>query len=101
MVGNLIKESVGQYLERSNYNNVDEISELLTSIGVNPANVNGEFTILAELMNRRHQIVHRADIDTTGGQGHHRVRSIGVTQVKNWVESVQRFSKAVLDKFNE
>ena len=96
----LIKESVDQYLERSNYNNIEEISGLLTSIGVVPENVNGEFSTLEELMSRRHQIVHRADINTTGGQGNHRVRSISVGQVEKWVESVERFGAMLLDEIN-
>jgi len=94
----LIKESVDQYLERSNYNNVEEVSGNLASIGINPANVNEDFSILEELMGRRHQIVHRADIDSTGGQGKHRVRSISVSQIEKWVQSVENFGSAVLDE---
>lgn len=96
----LIKESVDQYLERSNYNNVEEITVLLSSIGVEPANVNGEFATLEELMGRRHQIVHRADINTGGGQGNHRVRSISVAQVEKWLESVEIFGVSVLGEVN-
>jgi len=99
-VDDLIKDSVNKYLERSNYNNVEEISSLLTSIGVNVSNVNGEFSALEELMSRRHQIVHRADISTTGGQGHHRVRSISVTQVEKWIASVETFGESVLNEIH-
>jgi hypothetical protein len=60
-VDELIAKSVEQYLERSNYNNTREIAVLLTSIGVNPDDVNSTFPELQKLMLRRHQIVHRAD----------------------------------------
>lgn len=97
-VDDLIKESVNQYLERSNYNNIEEITSLLSSIGIDPINVNGEFSVLTELMSRRHQIVHRADIDTSGGQGNHKVKSISVAVVNKWVESVEQFGTSVLNE---
>ena len=97
-VDDLIKESVNQYLERSNYNNIEEITGLLSSIGIDPAAVNGEFNVLTELMNRRHQIVHRADIDSAGGQGNHKVNSISIVVVNKWVDSVEKFGLAVLNE---
>lgn len=97
-IDDLIKESVNQYLERSNYNNVEEIAILLSSIGIDPINVNGEFSVLTELMSRRHQIVHRADIDISGGQGNHKVRSISVVIVNKWIESVEKFGASVLSE---
>jgi hypothetical protein len=90
-VDTLIKESVDQYLEKSNYNNIEEIKFLLASIGVDSAKINNEIDALIDIMNRRHQIVHRADIDNTGGQGNHRVKSISVTVVNKWIESVEIF----------
>jgi RiboL-PSP-HEPN len=97
-VEDLIQESVNQYLERSNYNNIEEIASLFSSIGIDLAAVNCEFSVLTELMNRRHQIVHRADIDITVGQGNHRVKSISVATVNKWVESVEIFGLAVLNE---
>lgn len=97
-VDDLIKESVNEYLERSNYNNAAEISSFLESIAVDVTKVNGNFSVLEELMQRRHQIVHRADRDETGGYGVHRVRSIGRSSLRRWIGAVEEFSTHVLNK---
>ena len=97
-VDQVIEASVNGYLERSNYNNTDEITSLLSSIGVNIASVNGWLPNLNVLMSRRHQIVHRADRDETGGRGNHSVRSIGHATVNNWVSDVEGFGRAVLNE---
>lgn len=95
-VDELITASVDEHLERSNYNNTDEVSAFLTSIGVDVSQVNARFDDIAALMARRHQIVHRADRDEAGGQGHHKVRSIGLKTLNNWVSAVEEFTAAVL-----
>ena len=95
-VDELITESVNEYLERSNYNNIDELSSFLNSISVDPAKVNNRFSDLSELMERRHQIVHRGDIDESGGRGNHRVRSLGRSPISRWVAAVEEFTRAVL-----
>ena len=97
-VEDVIGVSVKSYLERSNYNNTDDIATLLGNIGVQVANVNSYFSQLDDLMSRRHQIVHRADGDETGGSGNHRVRSIGPTQLNSWVSTVKSFGHAVLNE---
>jgi hypothetical protein len=97
-VEEVITASVNGYLERSNYNNVEEIASFLGSIGVTVANVNGQFPVLEELMKRRHQIVHRADRDETGGRGRHAVRSIGRHKVGKWADAAEAFCNAVLDE---
>lgn len=97
-VDDLIKESVDDYLERSNYNNTNEICTFLESVGVDVSAVNSRFADLESLMKRRHQIVHRADRDETGGQGHHRVRSLGRRYLWNWLSAVEKFTSAVLSE---
>lgn len=100
-VDDVISASVTGYLERSNYNNNTEIASLLSNIGVVVANVDSRFTQLEELMKRRHQVVHRADRDDTGGQGNHTVRSIGQITVRNWIDDVDHFGNAVLNEIPE
>jgi hypothetical protein len=97
-VDEVITESVNGYLDRSNYNNTDEVASFLTSIGIPLANVNARFTQLEDVMKRRHQIVHRADRDETGGQGNHAVRSIGQATVRNWISDVESFGNALLNE---
>lgn len=97
-VDEVIKNSVDAQLERSNYNNTGEVARLLTQIALNIAAVESTFSELDELMSRRHQIVHRADIDATGGRGNHKIRSIGVATVNRWIANVEIFSVAVLSQ---
>ncbi|WP_152540910.1 HEPN domain-containing protein [Luteimonas huabeiensis] len=95
-VDNLIKESVDEYLERSNYNNTEELALFLSSVGMDPSAVNSRFSDLEALMSRRHQIVHRGDIDESGGRGNSRIRSLGRSPVGVWISAVEDFSTAVL-----
>jgi hypothetical protein len=98
-VEEVIKNSVHAYLERSNYNNTTEVSTLLTNVGLNVALVNHTYAALDELMQRRHQIVHRADRDEAAvGRGNHRVRTIGTAAVNRWIDNVNVFATAVLDQ---
>jgi hypothetical protein len=97
-VDDVIKESVNEYLERSNYNNTREVANFLQSIGVDPTRVNSTFPAIDELMGRRHQIVHRADRDETGGRGNYAVRSIGRTKVCEWIDAAESLCNAVLDE---
>lgn len=96
-VDDVIKDSVNEYLERSNYNNTVEVAVLLESVGVDPGRVDAGFPTIDELMQRRHQIVHRADRDDAGGRGNHSVRSIGRWTVSNWTDAVETFCTAILD----
>ncbi|MFP5497082.1 MAG: HEPN domain-containing protein [Gammaproteobacteria bacterium] len=97
-VDSVISDSVNGYLERSNYNNTDEVASLLSHIGVPLANVNSQFNQLAEVMARRHLIVHRADRGEKVGKGNHSVQSIGKPQVSKWIDSVEAFGNVLLDQ---
>jgi hypothetical protein len=61
VVDEIFAASVAAYLEKSNYNNVGEIATVLNGMKVDVTKVSGTFPRLQELMERRHQIVHRAD----------------------------------------
>lgn len=97
-VDDVIRESVDKHLEDSNYNDTTQICSLLEDIGVDSSLVNSEFTSLQEMIERRHQIVHRADRDERGGSGSHKVRSLGRKKVRIWVKSVRRFTADVLSQ---
>jgi hypothetical protein len=60
-VDELLRQSVADNLGRSNYNNTKEIAQLLTKIGFKPEEHNDEFAAIDQMIQRRHQIVHRAD----------------------------------------
>lgn len=95
-VADVIKESVDASLERSNYNNSSEVVSLLTAIGLNTAPVTPYLATLEETMKRRHQIVHRADANSTAGRGNHKVSSINPATLDEWILNVENFASAVL-----
>lgn len=97
-VDQLISESVNEHLERSNYNNTQEVASLLQSLGINTAAINQHFAIMELAMTRRHQIVHRADRDETPGRGNHNVRSISTKQINAWIFTVEQFTNDVLQQ---
>ena len=74
-VNDLIGESVEKHLERSNYNDTNDVAAVLELVGVPPADVDKHFPGLSELMRRRHHIVHQADRNDAAGQGQFQARS--------------------------
>ena len=94
----LILESVTQHLERSNYNTTEDVVLVLKLAGVIPEDVNKHFRQLAELMGRRHHIVHQADKNEKPGHGQFQARSIGTATVNRWVEAVEAFANDVLER---
>jgi RiboL-PSP-HEPN len=97
-VQDVIRESVGEHLERTSYNDTDDITRLLGHIGIDVTMVNGRFSDLQALMTRRHHIVHQADASNASGRGHHSARSIGRKAVHTWVESVEVFGDDLLSR---
>jgi hypothetical protein len=95
-VAEVIKESVDVSLERSNYNNANEVCALLTSIGLDVAPAQPFLPLLETTMKRRHQIVHRADANPNVGRGNHRVLSIAPSTLDAWITNVEGFVTAVL-----
>lgn len=96
-VEDVLAESVREHLKQSNYNSVGEVASLLESIKIKVAKVNSRFADLAELMERRHQIVHRADRqEKVKGSGDHEIRAINKNTVRTWAGAVKEFGAAVL-----
>ena len=92
----IIKESVDASLERSNYNNADEVVGLLASIGLNPVPLQRYLPGLEDAMKRRHQIVHRADANPNIGRGRHRVSTIAPRDLDAWGLNLENFVRGVL-----
>jgi len=90
----LIQESVVEYLLKTNYNNTIEITSLLQSFGINMLEIKTTFKDIGELMERRHQIVHRADKIDKNKNFH--TNPISAKQVKKWIDAVDKFSVKVL-----
>jgi hypothetical protein len=98
-VDDVFTASVIAYLEQSNFNNTTEIARLLDSVGIASVSVNGTFTLLQAMMERRHQIVHRADRQqSVVGSGDHEVRGINKQTVREWANAVQQFAADLFPK---
>jgi RiboL-PSP-HEPN len=95
-VENLIRESIVQYVNYLNINNISDLRSCLEKIGLQPNQYTEYFADLAALMKRRHQIAHQADRNSEEGQGQHRAQSLSANRVKSWIESVEEFVKAVV-----
>lgn len=101
-VDDILTESVNAHLERSNYNNTNEISGLLANVSIDVAKVNGRFPELQGLMERRHQIVHRADRQMkVKGSGDHEIRAINETAVRDWIAAVRDFGTALFKELEK
>jgi hypothetical protein len=94
-VDDLITESVREYLETTNFNNVGEIKSTLTSLGVELSCGDPYYASISQLTERRHQIVHRGDVNAQRGRGHHSTSSISVSTVRAWADAVDGFASAV------
>jgi hypothetical protein len=68
-VDDLIDRSVKGYLERSKFNNVDEVAGVLVRSGLATAVLDAHGLDLESMMKRRQWIVHRADRNQARGQG--------------------------------
>lgn len=97
-VDEVIKESVDASLERSNYNNCDEVVGLLVSIGLDPAPLQHYMPSLETAIKRRHQIVHRADANPGTGRGRHKVSSISPKNLDDWIVNLDAFVRDVLSQ---
>ena len=89
-VQDVIRVAVAARLQRSNYNNVNEVGTALERIGVNRNVLSPDEASIEAMMKRRHLVVHRADKDPR------RVPRRGVTLAqhlqKTTAERVFRYS---------
>jgi hypothetical protein len=88
-VEQVIDESVAQSLERATYNNAGDMAAVLKRLGADSNAFTAEIGPVANMMRRRHDIVHRADRDESAGSGHHGASAIAKSQVEEWVNAVE------------
>lgn len=99
----LIQESIYEYLKRSNFNNLGEIIKLIKSMKIDTLKVNKRFKDLAGLMERRHQIVHRADRLTEEDEewepDNTKIRVITKESVLGWISAVEDFGISIIEEW--
>jgi hypothetical protein len=87
----LIDESVVAHMNNFSINNPNDMAAFMRKVGVEPQPYDQHFAALAELIQRRHHIVHQADRNDQPGPGHQRARSISVAQVSEWATATRAF----------
>lgn len=99
-IDEVISDSINLHLSRSSFNNTSDIAGLLQSISLDEDRVKHLYPRLSELINRRHHIVHRADLDERPGRGHHRTKSIGTKTMRIWIDTVVEFAAIVCNQLD-
>ena len=98
-VDDILIASVNAYLEKSTFNNRRDIITLLDHVGIDVTKVNATFDELQNLMERRHQIVHRTDRQSkVAGRGDHEFRGIHKDTVRAWATAVNQFGLALFSE---
>jgi hypothetical protein len=92
-VRELIEDSIREHLAGSNFNNVREISKLLRALELESEDAKNVYPTIADMIDRRHQIVHRADnvAITTGVE----TRPIEAETVLKWQQALVDFMIAI------
>lgn len=94
-VDDLIAISVTEYLDRSNWNNNNDLVSSLRMYGVNTNELGVDWAGLEGLMKRRHHIVHQTDRNPDVGRGRPRAQPISVGTVRQWTRDVEEFVQEV------
>lgn len=100
-VQDVLKDSVLEFLEDSNYNNPGQIKQLLESIGIDYDDFDLDWDALGRMNNRRHQIVHRADKNENHGSGHYSAADISLNTVEGWIGCVSSLKSEISRKLAE
>ncbi len=90
-IDDILTLSIDEYLEKTSFNNTDDIVKALKDISLNiTPEIQSTFPKLNEMINRRHNIVHRADRGNNSGRGHHKVKSLSVRQIESWKQAIDQ-----------
>jgi hypothetical protein len=88
-VHQLIRESVSEFLDRMSFNSSSDIAYIVEKMGVDLSDLRRHFSELDEMISRRHQIVHKADL--IGSPGYEEVACIEGQDIVKWLSSVLAF----------
>ncbi len=94
-VEEVITTSIDDMLNRSNYNDLADVSRVLVLAGISDMAVDRAKAGIADAMARRHKIVHQADRQPQGGKGYGPANPIDKPTVSSWIDNVEAFVNAV------
>lgn len=94
-VDEIFRQSIEEYLNYTNYNKVEDIVLLFSEVGILKDSFEVFFPQLQEMMDRRHQIVHRADREVVLNSPDTELKSIEYTKVISYIENLDHFGETV------
>lgn len=95
-VRELIDETIRVYYDRRSFNDRNQVSKALTSLGLKPTDHAKTLNTIDPMIQRRHLIVHQSDrIEPVAGK-HGKLTNIVKDDVKNWLSAVSQFLTAVI-----
>ena len=96
-IDDLISKSVYDYYQRTTYNNVEDIINLLKILDISYENIEVFLPDMAAMIRRRHEIVHKTDVvKNEETQGEKEVTEIKSSDVLRWIYAVIIFIYAIL-----
>jgi hypothetical protein len=96
MVDDVIRESIARHLDRVTYNDTNQISQQLETLGFKVAEHNQYFPAIQQMIQRRHQIVHRADKVKIGDSNAYKLQPIEPQQVSHWLGVTTNFMQSLM-----
>jgi hypothetical protein len=94
-VDDVIRESIAWHLDRATYTN--QISQQLETLGFKVEDHNQYFPAIQRMIERRHQIVHRADRVKTVDSSAYKLQPIEPQQVSHWLEVTTNFMQSLMN----
>lgn len=90
-VETIVQKSINEYLNMVSFNNTNDIASHMSSINIETELLNNYFSNLDSMINRRHNIVHKADRTNDEDISRTRVKTITHNQVERWIRNVDDF----------
>lgn len=93
----IFQVSISNYLDQQSFNKIEDIISILTAIGYDYKEYEETFSHLQELIDRRHQIVHKADLlsehNTT------ETKDVILDDYLIWTDAVDTFIRTIIKDF--
>ncbi len=100
-VNDLIVESVASYLDKTSYTSTSDISTALSNYGIDQTKIKPLYSVLDEMIQRRHHIVHKGDKITNSGPGKQYANSLSAKQVRKWNKTVNDLLNIITELYAE
>jgi hypothetical protein len=94
-VGQVLHESVSEYLNRSTFCSTDDIAQLLCRLGFSVPDHNHDFPEIQRMIERSHQIVHRADRIKPSDSDTYTLQPIEAYEVLTWLKATNDFMSSL------